>query len=178
MSTEALARAARVRLMVFDVDGVLTDGGLHYGPEGEALKRFNVQDGLGLRLLQESGVTIAIITARQSAIVARRASDLGIHHVQQGVHDKRTALEHLLTKTGIDAQECGFAGDDLIDLPALTHVGFAASVANGRPEVKTRVHYVTQADGGNGAAREICEFILRAQGNYDAMLAQYLGTKA
>ncbi len=176
MSAETLARAAHLRLMIFDVDGVLTDGGLHYGSDGEALKRFNVQDGLGIRLLQESGVATAIITARQSAIVARRASDLGIRHVKQGVHDKLAAFEHLLETTGFDAQQCGFVGDDLIDLPVLTRVGFSASVANGRPEVKARAHYVAQAAGGNGAVREICEYIMRAQGNYDTMLAQYLGT--
>ncbi|MBS1169732.1 MAG: family hydrolase [Burkholderiaceae bacterium] len=174
MHTEAHARAARVKLMIFDVDGVLTDGGLHFGAEGEVIKRFNVQDGLGIRLLQESGVATAIITARQSAIVARRASELGIHHVQQGVHDKRAAFEQLLAKAGLDAQQCGFAGDDLIDLPVLTRVGFAASVANGRPEVRERVHFVASASGGSGGVREICEFILRAQGNYDAAVAQFL----
>ncbi|MBS1187543.1 MAG: putative 3-Deoxy-D-manno-octulosonate 8-phosphate phosphatase kdsC-like [Burkholderiaceae bacterium] len=174
MHTEASARAARVKLMIFDVDGVLTDGGLHFSADGESLKRFNVQDGLGIRLLQESGVATAIITARQSAIVARRASELGIHHVQQGVHDKRAAFEQLLAKAGLDAPQCGFAGDDLIDLPVLTRVGFAASVANGRPEVRQRVHFVASAGGGGGGVREICEFILRAQGNYDAALAQFL----
>ena len=174
MHKEARNRAARIKLMIFDVDGVLTDGGLHFSADGETIKRFNVQDGLGIRLLQDSGVSTAIITARQSAIVARRASDLGIHHVQQGVHDKRAAFEQLLAKTGLDAQECGFAGDDLIDLPVLTRVGFAASVANGRPEVKERVHYIALAGGGNGAVREICEFILHAQGNHGAALEQFL----
>lgn len=174
MSSEALVRAAKVRLMIFDVDGVLTDGGLYYGADGEAVKRFHVQDGLGIRMLQQAGIETAIITARQSQIVARRASDLGIHHVQQGVHDKRQAFEHLLRRTGFASDACGFAGDDLIDLPVLMRVGFAVGVANGRSEVKERVHWVTQAAGGNGAVREICDFILNAQDKHAAVLASFL----
>jgi 3-deoxy-D-manno-octulosonate 8-phosphate phosphatase (KDO 8-P phosphatase) len=170
---DAVARAARIRLMIFDVDGVLTDGGLHYGTRGEAIKRFNVLDGLGIRLLQQAGVATAIITARKSRIVAKRADDLGIHHVQQGVHDKKTAFEQLLSHTGTDAADSGFIGDDLIDLPVLSCVGFAASVPNGHEEVRTRVHYVTQAPGGHGAVRELCDFILRAQGKYEAALAPF-----
>lgn len=167
-------RAAQVRLMIFDVDGILTDGSLHFGPDGEVIKSFNALDGHGIKMLQQSGVATAIISARQSAIVSRRASDLGIAHVQQGIHDKRRAFEQLLEQTGIPMQACGFIGDDVIDLPILTRVGFAASVPNGHPEVRQRVHYVTQASGGRGAAREICDFILRAQGNYEAALAPYL----
>jgi 3-deoxy-D-manno-octulosonate 8-phosphate phosphatase (KDO 8-P phosphatase) len=174
MDANAVTRAARIRLMIFDVDGILTDGGLHYGPDGEVIKTFNVLDGHGIKLLQQSGVAAAIISARQSGIVARRAADLGIAHLYQGVHDKRLAFEQLLRQTHIDAQACGFVGDDVIDLPILSRVGFAASVPNGHPEVKARVHYVTQAGGGHGAARELCDFILRAQGNYEAALAPYL----
>jgi 3-deoxy-D-manno-octulosonate 8-phosphate phosphatase (KDO 8-P phosphatase) len=174
MQDIAVTRAARVRLMIFDVDGILTDGSLHYGPEGEVIKTFNVLDGHGIKLLQQSGVAAAIISARQSGIVARRASDLGILHVYQGVHDKRAAFDQLLQQTNIDEQACGFVGDDVIDLPILSRVGFAASVPHGHPEVRTRVHYVTQAAGGRGAARELCDFILRAQGNYEAALAPYL----
>lgn len=174
MSDIAVTKAACVRLMIFDVDGVLTDGSLHYGPDGEVIKTFNVLDGHGIKLLQQSGVATAIISARQSGIVARRASDLGISHVYQGVHDKRAAFGQLLQKANIDEQACGFIGDDVIDLPILSRVGFAASVPNGHPEVRARVHYVTQAAGGRGAARELCDFILRAQGNYEAALAPYL----
>lgn len=170
----ARQRAAQVRLMIFDVDGILTDGSLHFGPEGEVIKSFNVLDGHGIKLLQQSGVATAIISARQSPIVARRAADLGIAHVQQGIHDKRRAFEQLLEQTAIPMQACGFIGDDVIDLPILTRVGFAVSVPNGHPEVQQRVHYVTDAGGGHGAAREICDFILRAQGNYAAALAPYL----
>jgi 3-deoxy-D-manno-octulosonate 8-phosphate phosphatase (KDO 8-P phosphatase) len=174
MDADAVTRAARVRLMIFDVDGILTDGSLHYGPEGEVIKTFNVLDGHGIKLLQQSGVATAIISARKSDIVARRASDLGISHVFQGVHDKRAAFEQLLQATRISAQACGFIGDDVIDLPILSRVGFAASVPNGHPEVQARVHYVTRTVGGRGAARELCDFILRAQGNYEAALAPYL----
>ena len=174
MTHHASERAARVRLMIFDVDGILTDGSLHYGPEGEVIKTFNVLDGHGIKLLQQSGVATAIISARQSALVARRASDLGISHVHQGVHDKRAAFEQLLDKTGIAPEACGFVGDDVIDLPILLRVGFAASVPNAHPEVKSRVHFITETAGGAGAARELCDFILRAQGNYEAALAPYL----
>lgn len=173
-TTIAIARATRIKLMIFDVDGILTDGSLHFGPEGEVIKTFNVLDGHGIKLLQQSGVATAIISARHSPIVTKRASDLGIQHVQQGIHDKRSAFEQLLTKTAISAELCGFVGDDVIDLPILTRVGFAASVPNGHAEVRSRVHYVTQAAGGRGAAREICDLILRAQGNYEAALAPYL----
>lgn len=174
IDADAIARAARVRLLIFDVDGILTDGSLYFGPEGEIIKNFNVLDGHGIKLLQQFGVSVAIISARQSQIVARRTEDLGITQIRQGVHDKRLAFEQLLLQNEINADLCGFVGDDIIDLPVLTRVGFAASVPNGHPEVRTRVHYVTQAQGGRGAAREICDFILRAQGNYEAALAPYL----
>jgi 3-deoxy-D-manno-octulosonate 8-phosphate phosphatase (KDO 8-P phosphatase) len=170
----AIMRAAHLRLMIFDVDGILTDGSLHFGPDGEIIKVFNVLDGHGIKLLQQSGVATAIITARQSPIVTRRAADLGIVHLHQGVHDKLSAFNKLLTQTGLTAKACGFIGDDVIDLPILTRVGFAASVPQGHPEVRSRVHYVTAAGGGRGAAREVCDLILRAQGNYEAALAPYL----
>ncbi|GIZ53439.1 KdsC family phosphatase [Noviherbaspirillum aridicola] len=171
---DAASRAARVRLMIFDVDGILTDGSLHYGADGELIKTFNVLDGHGIKLLQRSGVATAIISARKSEIVARRAADLGIMHLFQGAHDKRQAFEQLLAQAGVGADACGFVGDDVIDLPILTRVAFAASVPNGHPEVRSRVHYVTQAGGGRGAARELCDFIMRAQGQYESALAPYL----
>jgi 3-deoxy-D-manno-octulosonate 8-phosphate phosphatase (KDO 8-P phosphatase) len=171
---DAASRAARVRLMIFDVDGILTDGSLHYGAQGELIKTFNVLDGHGIKLLQQSGVATAIISARQSEIVARRAADLGILHLFQGAHDKRAAFEQLLARAGVSADACGFVGDDVIDLPILMRVAFAASVPNAHPEVRKRVHYVTQARGGSGAARELCDFILQAQGSYEAALAPYL----
>lgn len=171
---EADRRASHVRLMIFDVDGVLTDGGLHFGAGGEALKRFSVLDGQGVKLLQRFGVACAIVSGRSSDIVARRAAELGITLLRQGVDDKRLALEALLAETGLEPAQCGFVGDDWIDLPILLRVGFAASVPNGHPEVRSRVHYVSQAAGGHGAAREVCDFVLRAQGHYQAALAPYL----
>jgi 3-deoxy-D-manno-octulosonate 8-phosphate phosphatase (KDO 8-P phosphatase) len=174
MDDKVVARAAGVRLMIFDVDGILTDGSLHYGPDGEAIKTFNVLDGHGIKLLQQSGVATAIISARKSDIVARRAADLGIRHLHQGVHDKYAAFKQLLADTRCTEHETGFIGDDVIDLPILTRVGFAASVPNGHIEVRSRVHYVTEAFGGRGAVRELCDLILKAQGNYEAALAPYL----
>jgi 3-deoxy-D-manno-octulosonate 8-phosphate phosphatase (KDO 8-P phosphatase) len=173
-TADALARAAKVKLMIFDVDGVLTDGGLYYGPEGEIFKRFNALDGHGVKLLQQSGVDTALITARQSDIVIQRAAALGITHVHQGAHDKRAVFEQLAAKLGIAAEQCGFIGDDVIDLPILIRVGFAASVANGHAEVQRRAHYVTRNNGGHGAVRELCDLILHAQGNYEAALLPYL----
>jgi 3-deoxy-D-manno-octulosonate 8-phosphate phosphatase (KDO 8-P phosphatase) len=160
--------------MIFDVDGILTDGSLHYGPEGEMMKTFNVLDGHGIKLLQASGVATAIISARESTVVARRAADLGIMHVRQGIHNKRDAFERLMAECGVTSDACGFVGDDVIDLPILLRVGFAATVPNAHTEVQERVHYRTQATGGRGAVREICDFILRAQGTYEAAIAPYL----
>jgi 3-deoxy-D-manno-octulosonate 8-phosphate phosphatase (KDO 8-P phosphatase) len=174
MRDQAAERAARVQLMIFDVDGVLTDGGLHYGAAGEVIKTFNVLDGLGIKLLQGCGVTTAIISARKSEIVTRRAGDLGIAHVFQSAHDKRVAFDQLLAATGFSSKQCGFIGDDVLDLPVLRQVEFAASVPNAHSEVRSRVHYVTEASGGRGAARELCDFILRAQGRYETLMASYL----
>jgi 3-deoxy-D-manno-octulosonate 8-phosphate phosphatase (KDO 8-P phosphatase) len=173
-SAAVLQRAAQIKLMIFDVDGVMTDGGLYYGAEGEIAKRFNALDGHGVKMLQQSGVATALITARQSDILLQRAAALGITHVHQGAHDKRAVFEQLTSRLGIDAAQCGFMGDDVIDLPILTRVGFAVSVANGHPEVRRRAHYVTRNSGGHGAVRELCDLILQAQGNYEAALAPYL----
>jgi 3-deoxy-D-manno-octulosonate 8-phosphate phosphatase (KDO 8-P phosphatase) len=168
-----MERAARVKVMIFDVDGVLTDGSLTYGPDGEATKTFYVLDGLGIQLLQKTGVQTAIISARRSPIVVRRAADLGINHVYQGQHDKRLAFAELLAATGITAEECGYIGDDVIDLPLFTRVGFAVTVPSGHPEVQHRAHYVTRSPGGRGAVREVCDMVMRAQGTYEQALAPY-----
>jgi len=169
-----VARAAKVKLFIFDVDGVLTDGSLTYGPEGEVTKTFHVQDGLGIKLLQEAGILTAIISARRSPVVVARARDLGIEFVHQGGHDKLTPFQDLLDKTGLGADEVGFIGDDVVDLPILSRVGFAVAVPNARADVLSRVHHVTQAHGGRGAVREVCDFVLRATGNYDKVMAQFL----
>ena len=168
-----VALAARVKVMIFDVDGVLTDGSLTYSADGEATKTFFVLDGLGIQLLQRTGVQTAIISARRSPIVDRRAADLGINHVFQGQRDKRLAFAELLQKTGVTAEECGYIGDDVIDLPLLSRVGFAVTVPSGHPEVQHRAHYVTKNPGGRGAVREVCDFVMRAQGTYEQALAPY-----
>ncbi|MGC7404505.1 KdsC family phosphatase [Pandoraea pneumonica] len=170
----ATARAAKLRVMVFDVDGVLTDGGLRYGPAGETFKTFDSLDGHGLKLLAEAGIVTAIITGRKSDIVAKRAADLGVAYVYQGVHDKRVAFEDLCAKVSVSADACGHIGDDWPDLPVLRRVGFAACPANAHVEVQSRCHWIASVRGGNGAVRELCDFILRAQGRYDALLAAAL----
>lgn len=173
MNDDVRARAARVRLMIFDVDGVLTDGRLYYGPDGEALKAFDVRDGQGMKLLAASGVRLAIVSGRRSEALASRARDLGVEELHQGVEDKLGAFVALLAKLGLDAADAGFAGDDYIDLPVLARCGFAATVPDAPDVVKARCQYVTHAAGGRGAGREICELLMRAQGTLDAALARY-----
>ena len=168
-----MERAKRVKVMIFDVDGVLTDGSLTYGPDGEVTKTFNVLDGLGIQLLNKTGVQTAIISARNSPIVVKRAADLGITHVWQGFHDKRIGFAELLARTGVTPEECGYIGDDVIDLPLFTRVGFAVTVPSGHPEVQHRAHYVTRNAGGRGAVREVCDLVMRAQGTYEHALAPY-----
>ncbi len=172
---QANERAAQVRLMVFDVDGVLTDGRLHYGPEGEEIKTFDTLDGHGVKMLRSAGVQTAIITGRSSKIVASRARELSIDHVYQGVADKTVAFVDLLSKSGVAAHETGYMGDDWPDLAVLLKSGFAAVPANAHIELARRAHYVAEARGGRGAVREVCDLILRARGYYDALLAQACG---
>lgn len=157
-----LIKAQQVKIMIFDVDGVLTDGSLLYSFTGEKIKRFNVLDGYGINLIQSYGITTAIISARKSSIVLKRAKDLNINYVYQGVH-KCIAFEKLLFKTNLMAINAGYMGDDVIDLPILCQAGFSASVANGHATVKTQVDYITKAVGGYGAAREVCDLLLYAQ---------------
>lgn len=167
-------RARRVRLAIFDVDGVLTDGGLHYSDSGEETKIFDVRDGHGMKMLQSSGVELAIITSRTSRCVARRAENLGIELLFQGVEDKVSAFQALAAKRDIDPIACAYMGDDWVDLPVLIRCGFALSVPEAPAEVRQRVHYVTHAAGGRGAVREACELIMQAQGTFDARLATFL----
>lgn len=174
---DTTARAARIKLVAFDIDGVMTDGGLHYTDNGGELKTFNVQDGLGLKMMQRAGIELAIVTGRTSGVVAARAADLGIEHVYQGVADKRAAVGGLLDKLGLHWPDCAFMGDDLIDLPAMTQCGLAIAPANARPIVKERAHAVTDAGGGHGAVREAVELILAAQGKLDAAFAPYLDAR-
>jgi 3-deoxy-D-manno-octulosonate 8-phosphate phosphatase (KDO 8-P phosphatase) len=157
--------------MIFDVDGVLTDGSLLFTAEGDTMKAFNSMDGHGAKLLREAGIDTAIITGRKSGIVEKRAENLRITHVYQGVEHKLAAFEQLLKETGRTPEECGYMGDDWVDLAVMLKVGFAAAPANSHPEVIARAHWVSEARGGHGAVREVCDALLRAQGRYDALLA-------
>ncbi len=157
-------RAARLRLVALDVDGVLTDGRLYYGPQGEALKVFDVRDGHGIKMLLNHGVEVAILSARSSDIVGARARELGIGRVLQGRGDKAVAWNELLRDAGVAAEQAGFIGDDLPDLPVLAQAGFAATVADARDEVKGAAHWIAEQAGGRGAVRAFAEFILRAKG--------------
>lgn len=171
---DVLQRAAGIRLIGFDIDGVLTDGRLYFSSQGDAMKAFFSRDGLGMRMLANSGVTIAIITGRNSPIVAQRAVNLGIELVLQGIEDKRTAMAGLLAQHRLDFTQCGYMGDDVVDLSLLRACGFAATVPDGHALVKQYAHHVTAAPAGGGAVREVCELILRAQGNWDRAMAPYL----
>ena len=170
----ALERARGVRLMIFDVDGVLTDGRLYYTDAGEELKAFSVLDGHGIRMLIDSGIETAILTARRSRVVEHRAKNLGIDRVIQGAKDKRAAFVDLITELGIAPSACGYMGDDLVDLPVLTRSGFAATTREAPDIVQQHVHFVATRPAGAGAVREVCELIMRAQGTLDAALAPYL----
>jgi 3-deoxy-D-manno-octulosonate 8-phosphate phosphatase (KDO 8-P phosphatase) len=160
--------------MLFDVDGVLTDGKLWYGPQGETLKAFHVLDGHGIKLLIQTGTAVGLLSGRSSPAVTQRASELGIAHVLQGIEDKRAAFEALGEKLGIPAGETGFMGDEVVDLPVLRRCGFACAPAQAHERVRDSAHYVTKAPAGGGAAREACEFVLRAQGRLEAALSRYL----
>ena len=171
----ATERAARVKLMIFDVDGVLTDGGLLFTATGDTMKSFNSLDGHGVKLLREAGIATAIITGRRSEIVARRAQEMKIAHLYQGVENKIAAFGELLKAAGLSADECGYMGDDWPDLGVMLKAGFAAAPANAHPDVIARAHWVSEARGGHGAVREVCDALLRAQQRYDALLAAACG---
>lgn len=167
-------RLQAVRLIAFDVDGILTDGGLYLSDSGEEFKRFNSLDGHGLKMLKSSGVELAIITGRTSRCVELRAKNLGITRLYQGVEDKWGAMQKLLAELKIAPEAAAFMGDDVVDLPVMRRVGFSATVPNSPQVVRDAAHYLTRRDGGNGAVRETCELIMTAQGTLDAQLAQYL----
>ena len=167
-------RMQAVRLVAFDVDGILTDGGLYLTDSGEEFKRFNSLDGHGLKMLKASGVEIAIITGRTSRCVELRAKNLGITRLYQGVEDKWAAMQALLAELNLAPTDAAFMGDDVVDLPVMRRVGFSITVPNSPPIVRDHAHYLTQREGGHGAVRETCELIMSAQGTLDALLAPYL----
>jgi len=171
---QLLEKAARIRLAIFDVDGVLTDGSLYLGDDGQEYKAFNSRDGLGMKLLQSSGVEIAIITARTSQVVALRMQSLGIGHLYQGRRDKLPAFHELLQQLSLQPEQAAYVGDDLLDLPIMGRVGLAITVQDANHEVVKRAHWQTRARGGRGAAREVCELLMQAQGTYQAMLQRFV----
>ncbi len=162
--TYAQDKALPVKLLALDVDGVLTDGRIYYGNNGEELKAFNIKDGLGIKLLQRAGMTVAIITGRESAIVTRRATELGISDIIQGRVDKLQALKELCDRLGLSLDECAYMGDDLPDLSAINSAGLGLSVADAADPVREAAHWCSGRNGGDGAVREACEFILRSKG--------------
>lgn len=169
-----LKKAGLIRLVVFDVDGVLTNGELIYNENGQEQKVFHAHDGLGLKMLMQGGCEVAIITSRTSAVVSARMKELGIGHVYQGQDDKRDCLLALMRKLKLDRPAVAYTGDDLIDLPAQKQCGLSIAVANAHPFVRANTDWTTSRAGGHGAVREVCDLILRAQGKLDGLHEQYL----
>ncbi len=166
--------AAKILLMAFDVDGVMTDGNLYFTANGETVKSFSSLDGHGIKMLQNAGVEVAIISGRSSRALAVRAANLNINELHMGVQDKRGCLADLLTARDFAPHQAGYMGDDVVDLPILRYCGFSAAPANAHDFVKIHVDYVTRKSAGNGAVREVCDYLLTAQNKLDAMLAAYL----
>jgi len=170
---EILERAKNIKLIAFDVDGVLTDGSLFYGEQGEEYKAFHSKDGLGMKLLMRTGVQIGIITARESQLVRHRMESLGIEHLYQGRLDKLNAFDDLLKKLGLSYEQTSFVGDDVVDLPVMNKVGLSITVSDAHPMVIEQAHWQTPAAGGRGAARQACELIMQAQGTLEEQLNSF-----
>ncbi|WP_434777445.1 KdsC family phosphatase [Neisseria sp. Ec49-e6-T10] len=166
--------ATPVKLLIMDVDGVLTDGRIFITASGEEIKSFHTLDGHGLKMLQKTGVKLAIITGRDAPSVAHRVKGLGIDYYFAGIHNKQQTFLTLLEQTGLNAKQCAYIGDDVVDLPVMNRVGFCVAVPQAHPEVLKRAHYVTQAAAGAGAVRELCDLIMHTQGTLDKALAEYL----
>ena len=171
---DIIEKAKKIKLVIFDVDGVMTDSSLFMGDDGQEYKAFNSKDGHGMRMLQECGVKAAIITGRQSNLVAHRMKDLGIELVYQGYRDKTPAFEDLMEKIDLSMDEIAYVGDDVVDLPVMSRVDFAIAVQDAHPFVKQHAHWITPRDGGRGAVRDVWEFILEAQGTLADKLNSYL----
>jgi len=163
LNPDLLAKAKKIQLALFDVDGVLTDGSLYYGADGETIKQFNVLDGHGLKMLHEQGIQVGIISAKQSAALTNRLDDLNIQHQYTGIANKHDAFQQVMEQTGISAQHACFTGDDVIDIPVMQSCGLSFSVDNGHYSVKQIADWVTPMAGGSGAARAICDILLYAQ---------------
>jgi 3-deoxy-D-manno-octulosonate 8-phosphate phosphatase (KDO 8-P phosphatase) len=171
---DILKKAAQIRFVIFDVDGVLTDGSLYLGDHGEEYKAFNSKDGHGMRMLQDSGVDIGIITGRTSNVVSIRMASLGISHVYQGKRDKLPAYEELRDKLGFKDEEIAYVGDDVVDLPIMCRVGLAIAVQDAHPLVRQYSHWQTSVPGGRGAAREVCELLMEARGTLEEIFDGYV----
>lgn len=171
---EVLNRAKKIKLVIFDVDGVLTDGSLFYGDDGQEYKAFNSLDGHGMKMLQESGVLIGIITGRTSNVVMHRMKNLNVTHVYQGKLEKLPAYEELLQRLSLQPEQVAYVGDDVVDLPILIRVGLAITVPSAHELAKKHAHWVTGKAAGAGAAREICEMIMKAQGTFEPAMEKYL----
>ena len=174
MTADLITRAQKIRLIAFDVDGIMTDGTLFLADDGQEFKGFNSLDGHGLKMLKNSGVELAIITGRNSRVVEHRARNLGIEIVHQGAHDKLVVYEALCRELNIDCESTAYMGDDVVDLPVMRRAGLAITVPAAPELVKAYSHYTTTREAGHGAVREACEFLMRAQGTLDAALAPYL----
>ncbi len=170
----AYQRALPIKLAIFDIDGVMTDGSLFLGDDGQEYKAFNSLDGHGLKMLKQTGVELAIITGRQSQVVVHRVNNLGITHVYQGIGKKLEAYQHLLEALDLQPEQTAYMGDDVVDLPVMVRCGLSISVPAAPCEVQQYAHLVTGREAGRGAVREACEFIMKAQGHYAAMLAEYV----
>ena len=171
---DILEKAARVELVVFDVDGVLTDGSLYIGDDGQEYKAFHSRDGHGMKLLKEAGVEIGIITGRTSRVVEHRMASLGIEHVYQGQLEKLPAFQDLTRKLELAPQNVAYVGDDVVDLPIMVRVGLAIAVADAHPMVTRHAHWQTASSGGRGAARDVCELILDARSGLQDVFSRYL----
>ena len=174
VSKELISKIKKIRLLIFDVDGVLTNSGLYRLDDGQEGKRFSSRDGLGIRLLQSTGVKIGIITGRTSKVVEHRCRELQIEHVYQGKTEKAATFIGLCEELALSHDEAAYMGDDIIDLPVLTRAGLALTVADAHPDVASRCHWASQAKGGYGAAREACELIMKHQGTWEEVLYRYL----
>jgi 3-deoxy-D-manno-octulosonate 8-phosphate phosphatase (KDO 8-P phosphatase) len=170
----AVEKAKKIKLLILDVDGVLTDGKLYFDNDGNEYKSFHARDGHGIKLLRQTGVDVAVISGRKSNMVALRMKNLGIEHVYQGHENKRSAFNEILEKTGLTPDQVAHVGDDLLDLPIMLRVGFAISVKDANFAVKKHADWCTTLTGGHGAVREVCDFIMQAQGSFDQLLNTYL----
>lgn len=176
MSKDAMELARAVRLLICDVDGVLTDGRITFDDGGVQSKSFDVRDGHGLKMLQREGVTVALITGRSSKVVEVRARELGIKEVFQGIKRKRPVFEELIERLGLKPLEVAYVGDDVVDLPVMVLVGLSVAVADAHEEVRAMADHVTERPGGRGAVREVCELILKAKGHWDEIIKAYCAT--